>query len=263
MKPILIDANCYPFKSWTDYGKDVEINNLKLANSWRDELFDELFAEPAFKQIHTSILADSKDNLVFPYPDLLFSAFNYTSYDNTKVVILGQDPYHGMELNKDQELIPQAMGLSFSVPYNMAIPSSLKNIYNNLNKYGHLVENKIPTHGNLQSWANQGCLMLNTALTVKYHSPNCHAGVWSGFTDKIIRKLSDDKEDLVFVLWGAPALKKLKLIDESKHKVIVSSHPSGLSYKTKLREYSSFFEFDHFGEINKHLKKNGLEQILF
>jgi uracil-DNA glycosylase len=257
---ILVDANSYSYKSWSEYG-EIKLHELKISTKWKNEIFNELFEEPDFEDIQKSILLDSKNNLMFPFPDLLFSAFNYTNYDKVKVVILGQDPYHGTELNNKEISVPQAMGLSFSVPFNMPVPSSLKNIYLNLKNNNHIT--KIPTHGNLQSWAYQGCLMMNTSLTVNYHQPNCHSKIWTNFTDKIIQKLSSDKENLVFVLWGSPALQKLKLIDKNKHKIIISSHPSGLSCRTKLKEYPAFNDCDHFGEINKYLKKIGSDQIMW
>ena len=126
----------------------------------------------------------------------------------------------------DNKIIPNAMGLSFSVQYDNPIPSSLKNIYANLNKFGHFYDNKIPNHGNLRSWATQGCLMLNTSLTVKQGKPNSQSFYWTNITDNIIEHLSNNKQNLVFVLWGAHALAKKKLIDETKHKIFVSSHPS-------------------------------------
>lgn len=256
----LVNADSYLYKSWTDT-KLLKLSELKIPKKWKEHVFNELFADPSFEDLNESIIEESKTNLMFPYPELLFSAFNWTDYDNVKVVILGQDPYHGMESNQKKDLIPQAMGLSFSVPYNTQIPSSLKNIYENLKKYNHIKD--IPKSGNLQSWAYQGCLMMNTSLTVNLHQPNCHSKIWFDFTNKIIQKLSDEKENLVFVLWGSPALQKIKLIDKSKHKILISSHPSGLSCRTKLREHPAFNDFDHFGEINKYLKQTGSEQIMW
>lgn len=153
------------------------------------------------------------------------------------------------------------MGLSFSVPVGIPIPSSLKNIYKNAMDFGQFY--RYPEHGNLEFWAFQGCLMLNTALTVQKGHKNSHASIWNDFTDKIIKKLSDEKEGLVFVLWGAPALSKLSLIDTSKHNTVISSHPSGLSNNNKLGKYPSFSSIDQFGTINTFLKKSGKEEIIW
>ena len=197
---------------------------------------------------------------IYPYPNLLFNAFILTPLSNVKVVILGQDPYHCNEIHHDK-IIPQAMGLSFSVPKGMKIPSSLQNIYKNLLKYKH-IEIK-PNHGNLSFWAYQGCLMLNTSLTVQHSYPNSHSKYWLPFTDKIIKYISNKLNNIVFVLWGNPALNKLNLIDQNKHKIIISSHPSGLSYNKKLKNYDSFENTDHFGEINKYLKEKNKKQIIW
>jgi uracil-DNA glycosylase len=193
---------------------------------------------------------------IFPYPEMLFSAFWYTPYDQVKVVIMGQDPYFKLEQG-----IPLAMGLSFSVATGLDIPSSLDNVYRNLLKYNHI--SKKPNHGNLEFWARQGCLFLNTALTVPENEKNAHEDVWSLFTDSIIAKLSSEKENIAFVLWGGPALKKLNLIDKKKHKVIISSHPSGLSYKTPLKNYPAFADNDHFGQINNFLIEKGKQKIIY
>jgi len=157
----------------------------------------------------------------------------------------------------------QAMGLSFSVPYNFAIPSSLQNIYKNLQKYGHI--RKIPNHGNLSFWATQGCLLLNTSLTVYEgaDNKNCHQSIWTKFTDNIIKYISDTNDYVVFVLWGAHAMSKCKFIDLDKHDAIISSHPSGLSADKPLSNYSSFNTYDHFGQINKLLQKHNKKPIIW
>lgn len=251
-------------KSWCEMFKDkeVKLNKIKYDFSWAP-LFDSLFSEPKIENIETELSKEiENDSIIYPYPELLFNAFYMTNYDNLKVVILGQDPYFD-NISCDDVIIPQAMGLSFSVPYDIPVPSSLNNIYKNLFKHKHIVSK--PTHGNLEYWAAQGCLMLNSALTVRFGSQNknCHKFIWKWFTDKIIKYISQNKEHIVFVLWGADAFSKMNLIDLSKHEVIITSHPSGLSCDKPLREYPAFNDYDHFGEINKILKKWKLEQIIW
>ena len=193
---------------------------------------------------------------IFPYPDMLFYALVLCRLEDIKVVIVGQDPYFKFENG-----VPQAMGLSFSVPIGTAIPSSLDNIYKNMEIYGHI--SKKPVHGNLEFYAAQGILFLNTALTVTENEKNSHSDIWRSFTDSIIVKLSNDLNNVVFVLWGAPALEKLNLIDGTKHCVIVSSHPSGLSCNTPLKKYLSFMANDHFGQINKYLASKNKTKIIW
>lgn len=256
-----ININSYKYKKWIEYfpSKNVELLNLIKTPEWDDLLKDITNNEHFNKLINFFNFALNKTdgNIdIFPYPELVFNSFNYVSPKDIKVVILGQDPYFNFEEN-----IPQAMGLSFSVPIGIKVPSSLKNIYKNLKKYNH-IEN-IPEHGNLDFWANQGVLLLNTALTVQKGYPNSHAKKWEFFTDYIIKKLSKDYKNIVFVLWGSNALKKKEFINEKNHKVIVSSHPSGLSVNKPLRNYPAFIDYDHFGEINKYLIKNKKERILW
>ncbi len=153
------------------------------------------------------------------------------------------------------------MGLSFSVPIDFEIPSSLVNIYSNLVKYNHIKEK--PKSGNLENWAKQGCLLLNSSLTVLDGSDNknCHKSIWKWFTDSIIKYISNNKEHVVFVLWGSEALEKLNLIDLDKHDAVISSHPSGLSANKKLKTYSAFNDVDHFGTINNMLEKWNMKTI--
>ena len=153
------------------------------------------------------------------------------------------------------------MGLSFSVPIGIPIPSSLKNIYKNAIEYGHFF--RYPDHGNLEFWAFQGVLLLNTALTVQKGHKNSHSSIWSDFTNAIIEKISNKMNGIVFVLWGAPALTKLSLIDTKKHEILISSHPSGLSNNKQLGKYPAFSSIDQFGTINKLLKKCGKEEIVW
>jgi uracil-DNA glycosylase len=244
-----------------------KILNAHKLKSW-NELFDKLFSMEKIKKIEENLSKEVKSlglKHMYPLPDLLFSTFNFTTLNRLSVVIIGQDPYGSCEdidnidcVKDDHEnniYCPEAMGLSFSVPKGIKIPSSLQNIYKNLIKYGHI--EGMPTHGNLESWALQGCLMLNSSLTVLDGSmyKNCHQNVWKWFTDEIIKYISKNMENIIFVLWGNNALEKMNMIDLDKHEAIVSSHPSGFSVDKPLKNYSSFKDFDHFGKINSFLKK--------
>lgn len=247
------------YKTWLEKFPDgkVDLRSLRVNSCW-SEIFGQLYADKRFTNLIEKTLNTCIDQQLYPRPDLLFNAFNMIELNKVKVVILGQDPYFGSE-----DDVPQAMGLSFSVPYGFDIPSSLKSIYANLEANGHWMET--PKHGNLEFWAYQGCLMLNTSLTVLdgTANKNCHKDIWKWATNNIILYLSTKLDKLVFVLWGADALDKLCLIDVDKHEVIISSHPSGLSAHKGLRQYPAFDEVDHFGDINKYLKKFGKEPIIW
>ena len=188
----------------------------------------------------------SKKNLnIYPPKDSWFKALEYSSFDKTKVIILGQDPYH-------QE--GQAEGLSFSVPKGVVIPPSLRNIFKELQSDD--VSFSKPEHGNLVSWANQGVLLLNSVLTVEQNSPASHANKgWENFTDKVIQILSSNKNNLVFILWGAYANKKSELIDSSKHLILSAPHPSPFS------AYKGFFGSRHFSKTNNYLELTNQEAI--
>lgn len=188
----------------------------------------------------------SKKNLnIYPPKDSWFKALEYSSFDKTKVIILGQDPYH-------QE--GQAEGLSFSVPKGIVIPPSLRNIFKELQSDD--VSFSKPEHGNLVSWANQGVLLLNSVLTVEQNSPASHANKgWENFTDKVIQILSSSKTNLVFILWGAYANKKSELIDSSKHLILSAPHPSPFS------AYKGFFGSRHFSKTNNYLESTNQEAI--
>ncbi|QKF94058.1 uracil-DNA glycosylase family 1 [Fadolivirus algeromassiliense] len=260
-----LKKSLYGIQNWKDKYPDynVDLNKLQIHNTYKP-----FFELPNIKEDLDSIseylshcLKSTNGNVnLFPYPDLVFNALNVTPLDKIKVVILGQDPYHSFE-NYNGKVIPQAMGLSFSVPKEFDIPSSLKNIYKNMQKYHHI--DKSPNHGNLSFWSYQGCLLLNTSLTVQEGCPNCHQNYWKQITNGLIKYISDNTENVIFVLWGGPAYSKIDLIDQKKHKVIISSHPSGLSYNKKLRDYESFENTDHFGEINKYLKEHNKSTILW
>jgi len=182
-------------------------------------------------------LKKQKNKTVFPETQNVFNAFNLTSFENTKVVVLGQDPYHGSG---------QAHGLAFSVQDECKFPPSLKNIFKELESD---VGVQMPMTGNLTNWAKQGVLLLNTVLTVESAKANSHKSIgWETFTDDIIKVISNQKQEVVFVLWGLPAGKKSKLIDEDKHLILKCVHPSPLS------SYRGFFGSRPFSQINDYFK---------
>ena len=182
---------------------------------------------------------------IYPPRGTWFKAFEYSSFSSTKVVILGQDPYHGEG---------QAEGLSFSVPKGMGIPPSLRNIYKELDQDD--VDFTNPGHGHLENWAKQGVLLLNSVLTVEKNSPASHANQgWEVFTDQVITLLNDNKDNLVFLLWGAYANKKSVLIDTNKHLILSAAHPSPFS------AHKGFFGCKHFSKTNSYLKSSNQELI--
>ena len=182
---------------------------------------------------------------IYPKGQDIFNAFNHTKFDDVKVVILGQDPYHG---------VGQAHGLSFSVQNGVIIPPSLKNIYKELAT--DIEGFKIPDHGNLTKWADEGVLLLNATLTVRAHEPGSHQGKgWERFTDHVITELSERKNGIVFLLWGKYAQNKSKLIDESKHTVLKAAHPSPFS------AHNGFFSCKHFSKANLKLVEEGKAPI--
>lgn len=243
-------------KSWQKQFPDSKVNIYSLPHhsSW-DELFEILENAPQTHVINdflSHLLESDPDVVIYPKPQLLFNAFLLTSAKSIKVVFIGQDPYF-------QAL--QAMGLAFSVPYGIPIPSSLQNMFKNGKNNGHIIDD--PTHGNLEFWAMQGCLMINTALTVLDGQKNCHSQLWKWFTTRIIKYLSFKFDKLIFVLWGSDAFSKLEYIDQDKHEVIISSHPSGLSAAKGMKGYPAFNDVDQFGEINKILRKWQEREIIW
>jgi uracil-DNA glycosylase len=218
--------------------------DVKIEESWKKILRDE-FAKPYFLQIVTHLKTERASNaIIYPAGSLIFNAFDKTPFDKVKVVILGQDPYHNPY---------QAMGLSFSVPDGVPPPPSLVNIYKELNTD---IGMPIPTSGNLTKWATQGVLLLNAVLTVRANEPASHAKIgWMDFTNAVIKKISDEKTGVIFLLWGKFAQEKQVLIDETKHHVLKAAHPSPLS------AFNGFFGCKHFSRTNALLAKQGLEVI--
>jgi uracil-DNA glycosylase len=213
------------------------------------------------EESYNEVMLNNK-NIVFPIYKNIFNFTNYLIPDDIKVVIVGQDPYHSVYQDKNNSYFPQAMGLAFSVPNDSPIPPSLLNIYNNLLKFKHI--NYIPKNGNLEFWAYQGVLLLNSSLSVLKSKANSHQSIWSIFTDELISIISKKYNNLIFVLWGRDAFLKYScniIKNQDKHKFIISSHPSPFSAHTKFREYDSFMDTDHFGLINKYLKENNKDII--
>jgi uracil-DNA glycosylase len=216
---------------------------IKIEDSWKSHLKEE-FHKPYFKELTEFVKSEVKKNTIYPPGPMIFNAFDKCPFDKVEVVIIGQDPYHGPR---------QANGLSFSVNEGIKPPPSLVNIFKEIkNDLGK----DIPASGNLERWAKQGVLLLNATLTVQANSPGSHQNKgWEEFTDAIIRKLNDEKEHLVFILWGAYAQNKGSIIDEKKHFVIKSPHPSPFSANR------GFFGSKPFSKANEYLKKVGKKPI--
>jgi uracil-DNA glycosylase len=219
------------------------MSNVKIEESWKAALSDQ-FEQPYFQGIATFLRKAKADGkTIYPPGPLIFNAFNTTPFEQVKVVILGQDPYHRPG---------EAMGLSFSVPRGVRIPPSLKNIYKELHEDLGV---PIPNHGDLTKWAEQGVFLLNAMLTVERSQAGSHKKIgWQNFTDAVIRKLSDDREGLVFMLWGNFAKRKKELIDEDKHLVLEAAHPSPLAG-------GAYFGSRHFSQANRYLEEHGREAI--
>jgi uracil-DNA glycosylase len=225
-----------------------------ISSNWKD-IINSIDKDILEITIDNFIKKCHNKNNVFPKENNIFSFTKYCLFDELKVVILGQDPYHGVYKDNQNIYKPQATGLAFSVPKECPIPPSLKNIYQNQLKFKRI--NFIPNHGCLDYLAYQGVLLLNTSLTVEKSKPNSHQSIWNIFTDELIKIISEKHSNLVFVLWGNNAFSKLNLIkNKSNHKIIISSHPSPLSCHSKLGQYNSFMETDHFGIINEFLEKS-------
>jgi uracil-DNA glycosylase len=218
--------------------------NYQIEPSWRPYLGSE-FTKPYMKELfHFLEMEKEKGKKIYPEEERIFEAFRLTPFDKVKVVILGQDPYHGEG---------QAHGLSFSVRPGIKTPPSLMNIFKEL--YSDM-GTKIPLHGHLESWAKEGVLLLNAVLTVEHSKAGSHHNKgWEQFTDKVIEILNKEKEHLVFILWGSPAHKKAKHVDEKRHLILRSVHPSPLSV------YRGFLGSKPFSKSNEYLKHHGIKEV--
>ncbi|MEY4362244.1 MAG: hypothetical protein RL391_1550, partial [Actinomycetota bacterium] len=221
----------------------VDNNESVTTTDWNPLLRDQ-FAEPYWLELQSFVAAERSRGPVYPPADEVFAALHLTAYRDVKVVILGQDPYHGAG---------QAHGLCFSVRKGVAIPPSLRNVYQELRDD---LGCSIPKHGNLEHWARQGVLLLNTTLTVRAGEAASHQGKgWEKFTDEVIKKVNEKSERVVFLLWGGPSRKKKALIDTSRHAVFESAHPSPLS------AHNGFFGSRPFSAANSSLTENGRSPI--
>lgn len=215
----------------------------RIEKSWYNQLADE-FEKDYFVKLNSFLVEERAKYEVFPPISKIFSAFDFTPFDKVKVVIIGQDPYHG---------VGQAHGLCFSVPYGVKTPPSLVNVYKELNAD---IGFEIPSHGNLVTWAKQGVFLINATLSVRANTPGSHQKKgWEIFTDRIISILSEKQNNLVFLLWGNFAKSKEALIDPSKHLVLKTSHPSPLG------AYKGFLGCKHFSKTNEYLKTKNKEAI--
>jgi len=217
--------------------------DVKIEQTWKTALQEE-FEKDYFKGLTSFVRNEYKTNLTFPPASLIFNAFDQCPFDKVKVVIIGQDPYHGDG---------QAHGLCFSVNDGVSYPPSLLNIFKEIDRDLH---KPAPTSGNLTRWAQQGVLLLNATLTVQAHMAGSHQGKgWETFTDAVIHKLATEREHLVFLLWGSYAQKKGAFIDSTRHLVLKSVHPSPLS------AYRGFIGNNHFSLANQYLKEKNISGI--
>ena len=216
---------------------------VNLGNDW-DRLLREAFHKPYYLALRQFLKEEYQTQVIYPPKEDIFNALKATSYADTKVVILGQDPYHG---------VGQAHGMAFSVNPGVAVPPSLRNIYKELHdSLGYA----IPDHGYLMPWAKQGVLLLNTVLTVRAGQPQSHQNKgWEMLTDEIIKLLNQKDETVIFLLWGTPAKKKQVLITNPKHVILTAVHPSPLS------AHRGFFGCNHFKQVNELLEKQGRAPI--
>jgi len=217
--------------------------DVKISPSWKSKLEPE-FGKPYFSQLTSFVKDEYKNHQIFPPGKQIFSAFDSCPFDKVKVVIIGQDPYHGLG---------QANGLCFSVSPGIKKPPSLVNIFKEVKSD---LGKEIPESGNLERWAEQGVLLLNATLTVRANTPGSHQNKgWEEFTDAVIKLISDEKENIVFLLWGAYAQKKGAIIDRNKHLVLSSAHPSPFA------AHKGFFGNKHFSKTNNYLGQKGKSAI--
>lgn len=216
---------------------------IKITEEW-DEILKEEFASESYLRLREFLKREYSSRTIYPSMFDIFNSMKKTAFKDVKAVILGQDPYHEKG---------QAMGLSFSVPAGVEKPPSLVNIFKELHSETGM---EIPASGDLTGWANQGVLLLNAVLTVREHAANSHKGKgWEEFTDSIIKKISEGRENVVFLLWGGNARSKKPLIDGTKHLILECAHPSPLS------AYNGFFGCGHFIKANEYLIKHGKTPI--
>ncbi|MEG2296159.1 MAG: uracil-DNA glycosylase [Clostridium sp.] len=214
-----------------------------INNDWLEPLNSE-FRKPYYKKLYETVKKEYETAVIYPKADDIFNAFDFTPLSAVKVVILGQDPYHGPG---------QAHGLCFSVKPDVEIPPSLVNIYKELHDDCGC---SIPNHGYLKKWSDQGVMLLNTVLTVRAHQANSHSGIgWEEFTDAAIRILNEQDRPMVFILWGRPAQMKRQMLTNPKHLILEAPHPSPLS------SYRGFFGSRPFSKTNEYLIKNGIDPI--
>lgn len=219
--------------------------NVRIEPTWAEQLKDE-FAKPYFRELAEFVRSEYGSRTVYPPAGRIFAAFDACGFEDVKVVILGQDPYHGPG---------QANGLCFSVADGVAVPRSLVNIFKEVMADTGA---PLPRTGNLERWARQGVLLLNATLTVRAHEAGSHQGRgWEEFTDAVVRRLNEEREGLVFILWGSYAARKGELVDRSRHLVLTSAHPSPLSASR------GFFGNHHFTQANDYLKLHGKEPIVW
>ncbi len=217
--------------------------DVRIEASWKAQLADE-FEKPYFGELIRFVRQEYDTQKVFPPGKLIFNAFDHCPFDQVKVVILGQDPYHGPG---------QAHGLCFSVPDGVPFPPSLQNIFAEIEKDLGV---PVPASGNLERWASQGVFLLNATLTVRAHQAGSHQNKgWETFTDRVIHLLAEQRDHLVFMLWGSYAQQKGKFIDTSRHLVLQSVHPSPLS------AYRGFFGNHHFSQANSYLAAHGKDPV--
>ncbi|WP_297444001.1 uracil-DNA glycosylase [Sulfurimonas sp.] len=221
----------------------MHLVNPKIDESWKNILQNE-FTQDYFSNLKDFLIQEEKSYVVFPSNKDIFRAYNTTSFNDVKVVIIGQDPYHGEN---------QAHGLAFSVIQNNKFPPSLVNIFKELNSD---IGCELPKSGDLSKWSKQGVFLINTVLTVRAHEAGSHKGKgWENFTDATIKAINEHLEHVVFILWGKPAQLKEKLIDSSKHLILKAPHPSPLS------SYRGFFGSKPFSQTNEYLKKYDKKEI--
>lgn len=217
--------------------------DVRIEPSWKQRLADE-FEKPYFAALTQRVRAEYATATVYPPGGRIFAAFDASPFDKTKVVIIGQDPYHGPG---------QANGLCFSVAPQIQMPPSLLNIFKEVSADTGA---PMPADGDLTRWARQGVLLLNSSLTVRAHTPKSHSGIgWEQFTDRVVHELAEKREHLVFLLWGSDAARKGAFIDRTRHLVLTSAHPSPLS------AYRGFFGNHHFSRANDYLRQHGQTPI--